>query len=90
MPYENVIIKKPYYDVDKFGSYVNYKSYERRKRLKKNISKLCAIFDICLIVGIFVLSLVLIFNLVKYSKNTPILIPFIPLYSVIKYKWLVG
>ena len=70
MPYENVIIKKPYYDVDKFGSYVNYKSYERRKRLKKNISKLFAIFDICLIVGIFVLSLVLIFNLVKYSKNT--------------------
>ena len=26
----------------------------------------------------------------KYSKTTPILIPFIPLYSVKKYKWLVG
>ena len=26
----------------------------------------------------------------KYSKSTPILIPFIPLYSVKKYKWLVG
>ena len=70
MPYENLVIKRPYYDVDKFGSYVNYKSYERRKRFKKAISKLFAIFDICLIVGIFVLSLVLIFNLVKYSKNT--------------------
>ena len=70
MPYENIVIKKPYYDVDKFGSYVNYKSVERRKRLKKTISKLFAIFDICLIVGIFVLSLVLIFNLIKYSRNT--------------------
>ena len=27
---------------------------------------------------------------IKYSKTTPILIPFIPLYSVKKYKWLVG
>lgn len=26
----------------------------------------------------------------KYIKKTPILIPFIPLYSVEKYKWLVG
>lgn len=26
----------------------------------------------------------------KYVKTTPILIPFIPLYSVKKYKWLVG
>lgn len=26
----------------------------------------------------------------KYVKSTPILIPFIPLYSVEKYKWLVG
>lgn len=26
----------------------------------------------------------------KYIKSTPILIPFIPLYSVKKYKWLVG
>lgn len=26
----------------------------------------------------------------KYAKSTPILIPFIPLYSVEKYKWLVG
>lgn len=26
----------------------------------------------------------------KYTKKTPILIPFIPLYSVKKYKWLVG
>ena len=70
MPYENIVIKKPYYDVDKFGSYVNYKSVERRKRLKKTISKLFAIFDICLIVGIFVLSLVLILNLIKYSRNS--------------------
>ena len=70
MPYENVIIKKPYYDVDKFGSYVNYKSVERRKKIKKNISKLFAVFDICLIVSIFILSLVLLFNLVKYSRNS--------------------
>ena len=26
----------------------------------------------------------------KYVKSTPILLPFIPLYSVAKYKWLVG
>lgn len=26
----------------------------------------------------------------KYVKTTPILIPFVPLYSVAKYKWLVG
>ena len=26
----------------------------------------------------------------KYVKTVPILIPFIPLYSVEKYKWLVG
>ncbi|WP_454971644.1 DUF1295 domain-containing protein [Dorea sp.] len=26
----------------------------------------------------------------KYVKTTPILLPFIPLYSVAKYKWLVG
>ena len=26
----------------------------------------------------------------KYVKMTPILLPFIPLYSVAKYKWLVG
>lgn len=26
----------------------------------------------------------------KYVKKTPILLPFIPLYSVAKYKWLVG
>ena len=26
----------------------------------------------------------------KYVKSTPILIPLIPLYSVAKYKWLVG
>lgn len=26
----------------------------------------------------------------KYVKTTPILLPFIPLYSVEKYKWLVG
>ena len=26
----------------------------------------------------------------KYVKTTPILVPFIPLYSVAKYKWLVG
>ena len=26
----------------------------------------------------------------KYVKSTPILIPFVPLYSVAKYKWLVG
>ena len=70
MPYENIVIKKPYYDVDKFGSYVNYKSVERRKRLRKAISKFFAIFDICLVVGIFILSIVLIFNLIKYSKNT--------------------
>ena len=26
----------------------------------------------------------------KYSKTTPILIPFLPLYSVEKYTWLKG
>lgn len=26
----------------------------------------------------------------KYVKKTPILLPFIPLYSVAKYKWLIG
>ena len=26
----------------------------------------------------------------KYVKSTPILLPFVPLYSVAKYKWLVG
>lgn len=26
----------------------------------------------------------------KYAKNTPILLPFVPLYSVEKHKWLVG
>ena len=26
----------------------------------------------------------------EYVKKTPILILFIPLYSVVKYKWLVG
>ena len=26
----------------------------------------------------------------EYKEKTPILIPFIPLYSVKKYKWLVG
>ena len=26
----------------------------------------------------------------KYVKSTPILLPFIPLYSVAKYKWLMG
>nr|WP_288542435.1 hypothetical protein [uncultured Faecalibacillus sp.] len=26
----------------------------------------------------------------KYVKSTPILLPFIPLYSVAKYKWFVG
>ena len=70
MPYENVIIKKPYYDVDKFESYVNYKSYERRKKIKKTLSKILAIFDICLIIGIFALSLVLMLSLIKYSKNS--------------------
>ena len=70
MPYDNMVIKKSYYDVDKFGSYVNYKSFERRKRIKKAISKFFAIFDVCLIVGIFVLSTVLIFGLVKYSRNS--------------------
>ena len=70
MPYENVIIKKPYYDVDKFGSYVNYKSYERRKKIKKTLSKILAIFDVCLIIGIFALSLVLMLSLIKYSKNS--------------------
>ena len=25
-----------------------------------------------------------------YVKKTPILIPLVPLYSVVKYKWLVG
>lgn len=24
----------------------------------------------------------------KYAKNTPILIPFLPIYSLVKYKWL--
>lgn len=70
MPYENLVIKKPYYDIDKFGSYVNYKSVERRKRIKKGLNRIFAIFDICLILSIFVLALVLIFNLVKYTKNT--------------------
>ena len=27
---------------------------------------------------------------IKYVKKTPILLPLIPLYSVKKYKWLVG
>ena len=66
MPYENLVIKKPYYDIDKFGSYVNYKSVERKKKIKKSLDKILAVFDICLIV----LALVLIFNLVKYTKNT--------------------
>ena len=36
MPYDNIVIKKPYYDVDRFGSYVHYKSIERRKKLLAN------------------------------------------------------
>lgn len=69
MPYDNIVIKKPYYDVDRFGSYVHYKSIERRKKLRKFLSKAFAIFDLCIVFALFILSIVLIFNIFKFAKN---------------------